>query len=134
MSRSEELAITVCLVHLDVARDSATGTQLDDLNRRISDALGVELRDYTRSVDDALTLVPDGWGGDIAWENTLQSASVVLSAANPNNPETSDKLVSYALRDGARVHAPLPIAICVAALNVHSLIRKRTSRSPSISD
>jgi hypothetical protein len=128
VSRADELAITICIVHLDAARENPTESQLEELNVRISKTLNVELRNYTRSVDDALTLIPDGWGGEITWERTTKHASVVLSAPNPVDPTTMDKLGSHALVQGLKVHFPLPIAICLSALKVHLLIRETSKR------
>lgn len=132
MNRMEELAITVCVLDLAGIGEHTTETALDTLNSRISEVLGVRRRDYTRSVDDALTLIPEGWSAEISWEITPRQSSVALSTPNPNEPEKTDRLVSHASREGVTVHFPLPIAICIAALNVHSLVRKRTRRSRNV--
>jgi hypothetical protein len=125
MNRIEEQAITVCILDLAGISGNTTETVLDNLNSRISEILGVELRDYTRSVDEALALVPNGWGGEITWTDTLKRSSVVLAAPNPDTPASMQRLVSHSLRDGVEVHYPLPVSICLAALKVHLLIRKR---------
>jgi hypothetical protein len=133
MSRVDQLEITKCILDLDCVTENPAEANLDRLNARVSQVLGVELRDYVRSVDSALTLIPNGWSAEISWEHTPQEALVVLFAPDSESPDSMQRLVSYALRDGAKVHFSLPVAICLTALKVHLLIQKRKSRAPSIS-
>jgi hypothetical protein len=121
----DDLAIANCIMDVAGKKDNWTDTEFGRLNVHISETLGVELRDYARSVDDALSLIPEGWGAEITWGNTPKQSSVVLSAPNPDVPGTRHQCVSYALRNGVKVHYPLPISICLAALNVHLHIRER---------
>jgi hypothetical protein len=102
MSRMDERAITICIVDLVGVKDNWTEIEFGELNACISGTLGVELRNFTRSVDDALTLIPEGWGAEITWDNTAKQSSVVLSAPNPNVPGTMHRCVSYSLRDAER--------------------------------
>jgi hypothetical protein len=125
MGRAEELAITNCILELAGAKEDATEAQLSELNACIRETLGVEARDYTRSVDAALALIPEGWGGEITWENTIQQSLVELSPPDPNQRQMKVRAVSYSLREGEKICSPLPIAICLAALNVHLSLRKR---------
>jgi hypothetical protein len=128
----DEQALTVLILDLAGIGQNTTETVLDTLNARISEILGVELRNYTRIVDHALSLVPNGWGAEIRWRDTVQRSSVALSEPGADTPEGVHRLVSHSLRDGVKVHYPLPISICLAALKVHLFTRKRARPRPAV--
>jgi hypothetical protein len=124
----DDLAIANCIMDVAGNKDNWTDDEFGRLNVHISETLGVEWRDYARSVDAALTLIPDGWGAEISWDNTPEQSSVVLLAPNPEVPGTKERRVADSLCNGLKVQYPLPIAICLGALKVRLLIRERERR------
>jgi hypothetical protein len=128
----DDLAIANCIMDVAGKKDNWTDTEFGKLNVHISATLGVELRNYVRSVDAALTLVPDGWDAEITWGSTPEQASVVLSAPNPDIPGTMHRCVSDSLLNGVKVRYPLPISMCLAALNVHLRIRQRERKRQNV--
>src|SRR5260370_4872154 len=133
MGRMDERAITICIVHLAGVEENTAETELSSLNARICETFGVKTGDFTRSVDSALTLIPEGWSAEITWQDTQKRSSVVLSAPNSNTPESVHRLVSHSLRHVVKVHYPLSLSICLAALKVHLLNRKRAKPRPNVS-
>jgi hypothetical protein len=102
------------------------------LNAQISEATGMELGNYSQSVKDALTLVPSEWHWEPLWQSMLRQ----LREPNPDHP---DKMVggTRQMPDGSssEILVPLPIAISMAALEVHrSMSRRRETVSHHASE
>jgi hypothetical protein len=117
------------------ALESATegSRELDD---QINEALGNDYEThcprYTTSIDAALTLVPEGWGGEVFWHDgaSARNAYVDLRLPNPRWDEPDcppEEYCTYAAlvdsyESGEDDPHPLPqgrplaLAICIASM------------------
>lgn len=93
-----------------------------------------QIRPYTRSLEWALTLVPEGWGGQIKWNAGEQGGFVELDFPNPrwSDPDCPPdelnrygELVSSYDEEHEPKARPLALAVCIAALRAIQALKEK---------